>query len=242
MARILVADDNALSLEFFAESISRCGHLADTARDGVEACLRASEHGYDLMIIDSRMPLRSGPEALRIIREGQGPSRKTRAIATTADAGIDHESMAKAGFSAVVIKPITMDSLADLLDSHLSAVAPAMEILSDEVAVSRFGGDRSIMVALRKLLAIELDALADEIRIYAVEKDLGALRDRLHRLDASAGFCGANRLVGAAQDLRRALDLANDWPETAIDALLVASAETRDSISPIHRAASSPRR
>lgn len=227
MGRILVADDNALSLEFFAESISQCGHIVDTAKDGIEACICASEHLYDLMIIDARMPFRNGPDALRVIRAGNGPSRETRAIATTAGADADPEVLAKAGFSTIAFKPITLDALRALLESQLPATAPRPEVFDDDQGLTGVGGDKGIMVALRRLLAGELDALPGEIATHAANKDSEALRERLHRLDASAGFCGATRLAKAARELRRDLDNKAGWPEGAISALLDASAETR---------------
>ena len=227
MARVLVADDNSLSLEFFAEAIARCGHVADIAKDGMDACLLASARRYDLMIIDARMPLRSGRQTLLAIRAGDGPSRESRAIATTADAALDPVELLNAGFFAVVHKPIALDVFRDLLEVQLATPSVATRVLNDRQALAQVGGDSSIMAALRGLLAAELDALPAELSDYAADNNVQALRDRLHRLDASAGFCGATRLAGAAQELRHALDLERAWPDKAVSALLRCSAETR---------------
>lgn len=227
MAKILVADDNSLSLDFFAESISRCGHVVDTARDGVEACVFASTQRYDLMIIDSRMPLRSGEDALRMIRAEAGPSRTTKAIASTADADIDPDPLLKAGFSEVLVKPISLTSLFSLIELHLPTAVKDSGILDDHPALAKVGGDPDIVAALRGLLAIELDSLPDEIQAFTADHDASALDDRLHRLAASAGFCGATRLADATGMLRRALERDGGWPHMAIRELLRASAEAR---------------
>lgn len=227
VARILVADDNALSLEFFAESIGKFGHVADRAANGMEACQLATARRYELMILDSRMPLRSGTDALRAIRAGDGLSRETLAIATTADAGLDPGGLLEAGFAHVVVKPIGIDALHTLLDTLLAPTEMPAEVLDDELALARIGGDTGIMIALRTLLAGELDALPGEVLACVAGHDAQSLRERLHRLDASAGFCGAVRLARAAQELRRALDEETGWPDAAIDAFLARSAEVR---------------
>ncbi|MEZ5462188.1 response regulator [Dokdonella sp.] len=230
MARILVADDNALSLEFFAESISRMGHVAETARDGMEACLLASSRHYDLMLIDSRMPLLGGADALRRIRSRSGPSRSSPAVATTADASPGSDDLLDAGFSTVVIKPIMFEDLRAVIESQLATALARDEMLDDGLAMAKNGGQRDIMHALRKLFAAELDAIPGEIHALAASNDTVALRDRLHKLDASAGFCGAIKLAGAVRTLRDVLDEEKGWPNDAVDRFLAISAETRDSL------------
>lgn len=225
MARVLVADDNPLSLAFLVDAIARCGHVADKARDGMEACLLASAQHYDLMIIDARMPLRTGAETLRVIRAGDGPSSRSIAIATSADIGLDSEVLLMAGFSSVAFKPIAIESLRALLDAHLWVASTPL--LDDGHSLEKLAGNHEILASLRKLLARELDALPDEVSACTASADAKALGDRLHKLDASAGFCGAIALARASRELRQALDADDGWPSSAISAFLHASAQTR---------------
>jgi len=53
------------------------------------------------------------------------------------------------------------------------------------------------------------------------------LRDRLHRLDASAGFCGTPALARANAILRATVDAQNVWPKAAIADFLAACAAVR---------------
>ncbi|MGB0132911.1 response regulator [Dokdonella sp.] len=227
MARVLVADDNELSLEFFVESIAPLGHVVDKAVDGLQACQLALMHGYDLMLIDSLMPQRNGVDTLHAIRGGIGPSCVSTAIATSADAGIDRESLKEAGFSAVIIKPCRIEDLRKVLESHLPGEASSKQQLDDGSALEKIGGDHAILAKLRNLLALELDALPAEISACAVNRNWPALLDRLHMLDASAGFCGASQLASAAQRLRRDIQANSAWPARSIGEFLRACAETR---------------
>lgn len=227
MARILVADDNLLSLEFLAEAISSHGHRVDRAMDGLQAFQLASTCRYDLMLIDSLMPHRSGVETIRMLRAGGGPSCNSTALATSADAGVDRKPLHEAGFSAVMIKPTPLEAIREMLDNHLPAGDSGRHSLNDDLALAKLGGDRVILDKLRGLLALELDALPAEINALSASRNLAALHDRLHRLDASAGFCGAIPLTTAVQHLRLAIQASGEWPNKAVDAFLRASAETR---------------
>lgn len=233
MARVLVADDNALSLEFFKEALTSAGHVCVVADDGDSVVQRADSAHFDLMLIDARMPVQDGPQALHAIRSGNGPCRDAPALATTADASVDRAFLLDAGFAEVIVKPISIARLHASISRHVAIpeITPqGTATLDDALALETTGGDASIVAALRSLFAIELDALPAEIESYAGVQDFPALRDRLHRLDASAGFCGAPVLGEATRNLRAQLVLDGTWPDAAIDALLAAVRQTRGAL------------
>ncbi|HEY6984727.1 MAG TPA: hypothetical protein VH375_01490, partial [Rhodanobacteraceae bacterium] len=170
-------------------------------------------------------------------RAASGPSRDAIALATTADPSEQtRRELIGAGFLDVVIKPVSLESLRALLAKHLPSLqldAVAREDrfdpgrLNDERALAAVGGDASILAALRGLLVAELDALPSEVAAIVARGDVAAMRDRLHRLDASAGFCGVPGLVEAGTRLRAVLDDAAGPPSTAVDEFLVTAAEIR---------------
>lgn len=227
MSRVLVADDNPVSLAFFRDAIALAGHEVATAGDGAEAVALAAAQRFELILLDTRMPLVDGPEALRRIRAGPGPSRQATALATSADAGISRTTLAAAGFEDVLVKPIALDVVHALLERYLGARTAPGALLDEALAAQRTGGDATIIVALRKLLAAELAALPGEVQVFERAADTSALRDRLHRLEASAGFCGASALALAIGRLRDSLDRDSAWPGAAVSDLLQVSAQTR---------------
>lgn len=228
MSSVLVADDNPLSLGFFREAIALAGHEVAAAADGAEAVALATTQRFKLILLDTRMPIVDGPEALRRIRAAPGPSRRAPALATSADAGISRAILSDAGFDDVLVKPIAMDALHAMLEHYLGPTTAAPDaVLDDAMAAQKTGGDTAIVTALRKLLAGELDALPGEVRQFERHADTRALRDRLHRLEASAGFCGASALALAVGKLRAHLDQHSGWPESAVSELMQVSAGTR---------------
>jgi len=232
---ILVADDNPVSLRFFADALATLGVSSELAHDGIETVARASRTRFDLLLLDARMPGLDGTEALARIRAEAGPSQRAPALATTAEAGqAVRARLAEAGFAGVIAKPVTIDALRAALERYLPDIGGGVpradssaDGLDDARALAATGGDASILAALRGLLIAELDALPAEIADFGARNDVSAVRDRLHRLDASAGFCGAPALAGACAALRVAFDTGAGWPVVATDAFLATCADVR---------------
>jgi CheY-like chemotaxis protein len=238
--KVLVADDNPLTLRFFAEALRACGVECIDATDGVVALERARATAFDLLIFDARMPRLDGAGALAGIRAGNGPSQHATALATTADNDpATRATLRRSGFADVLVKPLGIDALRTALSRHLPMATPNARTdsanveawLDDRQALAAAGGDHAIVATLRGLFARELEALPNEIEAISRCKDATALRDRLHRLDASAGFCGVPILVREAATLRTMLDAAA-WPNDAIAAFLAASGRVRALLAP----------
>lgn len=239
MPRLLIADDNPLSLRFFADAAAQLGIDCALAENGSQALELARRDRFDLLLLDARMPMLGGPDVLARLRAESGPSRTAPAVATTADASVEaRDGLLDAGFAEVIAKPVGIHDLHAAIARHLGIAdagsAPAgtaANALDDVLALAAAGGDPGIVDALRGLLMAELDALPAEIAAIGARADAEALRDRLHRLDASAGFCGTPQLVRAGAALRAALATTHDWPHMAISEFLAASAEVRALLS-----------
>ncbi|MGA9421411.1 MAG: response regulator [Rhodanobacteraceae bacterium] len=225
MPRVLIADDNPLSLRFLADALTRLGITSVAVATGDAAIARANAEHFELLLLDARMPGSSGIDALAHIRKACGQSRHAAALATTAaDESEVHANLLQAGFAEVLVKPITIDELRTALARHLasSPVRPASDdpSLDNTRALRATGGDAAIVAALRRLLADELAALPVELSRLAEHRDLAGLHERLHRLDASAGFCGAGALTRAIEALRAVTTTRKTWPNREIACFL----------------------
>ena len=230
MALVLVADDNPVSLRFLVEALASCGCDCVAAEDGHAAMRHATTSTFDLLVLDARMPGLDGAELLQRLRATTAPSAQTVAIATTAaDNSGAIASLRAAGFVDVLLKPIGVDALRHAVMAHLRDV-PASAELDDAQASIAAGGDAAIVASLRGLFAAELEGLPAEIAALRARDDRGALRDRLHRLDASVGFCGAPALARAIHALRATVN-APAWPERALADLLEIAERTRQRLA-----------
>jgi DNA-binding response OmpR family regulator len=176
------------------------------------------------------MPGMDGCEVLAQLRAQAGPSQTAIALATTATSDVAAiATLRAAGFVEVLPKPISADALCKAIARHLREQVPAGD-LDDEQARRAAGGDDGIVAALRGLFTAELEALPTQVAAFAADRDVVALRERLHRLEASAGFCGAPALANAIATVRATLD-GEQWPASAVTTLLEVSERTRQRLS-----------
>lgn len=213
---LLIADDNPLSLQFLREAALQLGHSCAEAADGETALSRAQAEQFDLLLLDLRMPGLGGLAVLQRLRaSAQAASRAARALATTAETDPTLRTrLQTAGFDGVLAKPLDIATLqralgpsgvAEPAAPYLAPVETAAALLDDALALRNLGSADSVH-ALRRLFRLELEALPAEISAMLERGDTAALGGRLHKLCASAGFCGAPRLDQACRELRRNID------------------------------------
>ncbi|EPR42102.1 PAS/PAC sensor hybrid histidine kinase [Desulfovibrio sp. X2] len=108
-ARILVAEDDEVSLASVKWMLEKSGYATAEARDGQEALDRVAAEDFDLILMDVQMPVMDGLEATRAIRESKALGRLARIpiVALTAYAmNGDKEKFLAAGMDAFIAKPI----------------------------------------------------------------------------------------------------------------------------------------
>ncbi len=123
--KILLADDNALNREVIRAMLHSLDARLIAVANGQEA-VEAVRHGhFDLVLMDVRMPVMDGLEAIRRIRSLE-KGRRLPIIALTANASPEDEVAARtAGADSYVAKPIDVARLLQLIDRLLSTPARA---------------------------------------------------------------------------------------------------------------------
>ena len=119
-ARILVVDDNDINREVVKAMLEPMEIIIDEAENGGAAVEDAKERKYDLILMDSHMPVMSGEEATRIIRSGENTNNTTPIIAITADAitGV-REKLLECGMNDYLVKPIEIEQLCGMIRKYL---------------------------------------------------------------------------------------------------------------------------
>jgi CheY-like chemotaxis protein/anti-sigma regulatory factor (Ser/Thr protein kinase) len=112
-ARVLLVEDNPINAMLARTLLAREGCIVDHAKGGEEAIAAVKVGGYDLILMDMRMPGVSGVEATRRLR-AQGVA--TPVVALTANAFEDdrHACLA-AGMDDFLVKPLSPDALRGML-------------------------------------------------------------------------------------------------------------------------------
>jgi DNA-binding NarL/FixJ family response regulator len=127
-ARVLVVDDHALFRTGVANIINQEGdlHVVAEAANGADAVAAYDQHHPDVTLLDLRMPVMEGVEAVRRIRE-RDPQAKV-IVLTTYDTDEDISRALRAGAKAYVLKDITAEGLVACIHDVLAGktyLAPA---------------------------------------------------------------------------------------------------------------------
>ncbi|KAJ3036352.1 hypothetical protein HDV00_002825 [Rhizophlyctis rosea] len=112
--RVLVVEDNALCQRVVTQILKKLGCTIDTAADGVE-CIKAWEKevaergGWDVILMDVRMPNMDGITATRVLRE-RGCA--VPIVAVTAERGeAERFACLNCGMNAFLSKPVLVNDL-----------------------------------------------------------------------------------------------------------------------------------
>lgn len=119
--KILLAEDEQQLSRVLETAMTHEGYQVDTAFDGQEAVDLAKENAYDLMILDIMMPVKTGIEALKEIRQS---GNTTYVIMLTAMSEVDDKVTGlDAGADDYLTKPFSLKELLARLRSMSRRVA-----------------------------------------------------------------------------------------------------------------------
>lgn len=123
MITILIADDNAASLELLSAALAVLGHRILEASNGHDALLKVTTERPDIALIDIQMPGLDGFEVLRAIQALEPPV-PCRVLALTAFAmDGDRERMLASGFDGYVAKPVSISHVREQVRRILNSAS-----------------------------------------------------------------------------------------------------------------------
>ncbi len=110
--RVLVADDDQINRKVMSMQLEVAGHNARLVADGEQALDALGEADYDVVILDSHMPVMSGLEATRLIRVMQAGRASVPIIMFSADATPEAiQEATDAGVDVFLPKPVEASRL-----------------------------------------------------------------------------------------------------------------------------------
>jgi putative two-component system response regulator len=109
--KVLVVDDNDISLTLLQATLTEAGYEVETARDGVEALERVRAGGIRLVVSDWEMPRMSGPELCRAVRADEVPGYVYVILVTSHSSSEEAVAGLTAGADDFVVKPFNPSEL-----------------------------------------------------------------------------------------------------------------------------------
>jgi PAS domain S-box-containing protein len=243
---VLIVDDNPINVTLMTKMVTRLGHRAAQATNGLEAVAMASGRAYDVILMDVSMPIMDGREATGHIR-ASGLSMDAVIIGVTAFSDEDRlRDLTEAGMDAVVTKPINTAQLAatmrrtleqsdrftdgDMADTpSQSEVHKALSQLEDML-------DRGSALRFLEQALQDVDSNIHVLTDKAMP--LPDVADRIHSTVGSTAVVGLSQL---SHLLAEAETTARSGDRTALKALHARIAarlsEDQDTLRTVHQAA-----
>lgn len=121
---VLLCEDNVLNAEIVVRFLKFKSCYCDVAVNGAEAVKKFidSENGrYDIILMDIRMPVKSGLDAAKEIRASAHPQSCEIPIVATSASFFEEEvdEAIKAGMNECLSKPVEADVLYNTIIKHL---------------------------------------------------------------------------------------------------------------------------
>ena len=123
MARkVLIVDDESEIAEFLAMGFEGYNFEAEVANSVAEAESKLTANKYDVILSDIRMPKKDGIALLKWVRERD--KVKPVMFMMTGYSMYSEEEMIKLGAAAVITKPLSLESLIEIINKFVPEVAP----------------------------------------------------------------------------------------------------------------------
>lgn len=214
-AKILVVDDDMLNQRMMQLLLRREGYQVDVVSSGLEAIEAVKLQRYDVVFMDLQMPVMSGVEASRRIREWENGGHHTFIVALTASYLPEKgQELFEAGIDNYIAKPFELEHIQRLLKYSLSSPADrtipssslepdlsSQPVLDTRRGIRQVGGDPESYRELLGDFVRELPSRLQSIQDIFAREDWVALSRAAHNLKGIAASLGAGQLHACAEKL-----------------------------------------
>jgi two-component system sensor histidine kinase RpfC len=212
--RVLVADDDQINRKVMAMQLEVAGHTAKLVADGEQALDALGEADYDVVILDSHMPVMTGLEATRLIRVMQAGRASVPIILFSADVTPEAiQEATDAGVDVFLPKPVeasrlyaTIEQLAGKRSREtarvVQVIAPSRlahtPLLNTKTLrdLEQMSPDPQFVHQLVKMFGEDSAQLLMKIEETLVHHRHEEFKTHIHALKGSALNLGAERLFG----------------------------------------------
>lgn len=182
--KVLVAEDNPINQMTLRDQLEQLGCQVTLADDGEDALAMWDMEAHDVVLTDVNMPRMNGYELARTLRaEGV----RSPIVGITANAMQDEKQRCRdAGMDVCVVKPITLDALAKLLQQFQGIHADGV---TADVGQEPAGAKVQVPAKYRQLF------------LETMLQDVGTLSDALKQGQADKVVYAVHRMSGALVDV-----------------------------------------
>ncbi len=222
---ILLVEDNQINQLISSRYLVKKGCNVVIAQDGDSAIRHVREGLYDLILMDSSMPGKSGIETTREIKAMGKQYADIPIVALTANALESHiNDCLKEGMVDYLIKPFSSEQLYALLEKHLSAAPAPAPTVNDNTQTPRkelpgklrdlaqeFGDDYMRQTVTK--------SLAEIVRLKSIILDNNdhsktrIIEQTAHDIKSISGYIGLDSVRQSAERIEILIKENREWPE-----------------------------
>ncbi len=119
--RILVADDNLVNQRHIMYLLEKLGYRVDAVSNGTEALEALKKLSYDLLFMNSQIPIQDGQNTSQIFQKGEAGKQHIPVIAMMEEEKkVDVERCMKIGMDGFLQKPFTVEKLSSVIAQFFS--------------------------------------------------------------------------------------------------------------------------
>ncbi len=194
-ASVLIADDNSDNLLLLEALLGPYPLRIFTAQNGHEACVLAEKYLPDLILMDIKMPIMDGTEALHVLRQTLATAAIPVVALTAFSLQNEQENLLEMGFDAYLSKPVSRTDLLLTLASFLKT--EAQQTLATEPEMAQAEQKQPLSSAEKTELlqqisqnwlpqaeALGQSLIINELEIFAQKLEKEALHWRLSQVHA----------------------------------------------------------
>lgn len=223
--RILLIEDDDVSLFAASEVLSHLTSMVDMARDVEDAKDRLDEMAYDLVIADVNLPDGTGMDIIDYARKSADSKNKTTPfVALTAHQHDEkHQQILSSGFSEVAVKPLSLGRAYLFLEQFSTnkeggTRSADLAVIDLALGMKRIGADNDekALIAIGMLIDSLKEDIAQLKQLHAT-RDVAGVCEILHKMKGGLDYSGVPRLEKQVDILYVAIREDNDL--SGLDAL-----------------------
>ncbi len=190
--KVLLAEDQPVNQRVAKTYLQKLGLQVEIANNGQIAFEKAKQHNYDLIFMDCQMPVMTGYEATRKIRES---GLKIPIVALTAEGTSgEKKSCFAAGMDDFLTKPLELDKLVTVLSKYFKPKNTDFDFSAINKLKQYVSSDSNLIQALIEDFHSSAPLNLKNIENALIQKNWQEISENAHALKSSSATLGAIKL------------------------------------------------
>jgi hypothetical protein len=204
---VLLAEDQVINQRVAVTYLQKLGLKVDVANNGLIAVEKATTQAYDLIFMDCQMPVMTGYEATKRLRENETGVRTPIVALTAEGTSGERKTCLTAGMDDFLTKPLELEKLSEVLHRWLKTGPQVLDLSALEKLKTYIVNNKSLTDALIEDFLKTAPALTEEMFKGLEIQDLAAVTQAAHALKSCSATLGATGLAELCQKIEDAEEL-----------------------------------